>query len=178
VQVALCRDVCVCVCLHACACVCACVCVCVYVCICLCHVWECACARKIGNGKTPSLFPLQVCRSECIICLETFVWSSASFSAAFFKARSTRRCRGSRMCWVNTLISSSPPPPLTLMTDEGIQGYFKEEEFIGIQLYYKSIEGFGKPRHLTCFFPSLRKFRITLYRKFARLCAEIQTIFL
>jgi hypothetical protein len=26
------------------------------------------------------------------------------------------------MCWVNTLISSSPPPPLTLMT-EGIQGY-------------------------------------------------------
>ncbi len=76
------------------------------------------------------------------------------------------------MCWVNTLISTSPPPPLTLMTDEGIQGY------IGIQLYYKSIEGFGKPRHLTCFFPSHRKFRITLYRKFARLCAEIQTIFL
>jgi len=75
------------------------------------------------------------------------------------------------MCWVNTLISTSPPPPLTLMTDEGIQGY------IGIQLYYKSIEGFGKPRHLTCFFPSHRKFHITIYRKFARLCAEIRTIF-
>ncbi len=43
--------------------------------------------------------------------------------AAFFKARSTRRCRGSRMCWVNNLTSSPPPPPLTLMTDVGIHGY-------------------------------------------------------
>jgi len=74
---------------------------------------------------------------------------------------------------LDKLVSSSSSD-----SHEGIQGYFKEEEFIGIQLYYKSIEGFGKPRHLTCFFPSLRKFRITLYRKFARLCAEIQTIFL
>ena len=32
-------------------------------------------------------------------------------------------CVAASLAWVNTLISSSPAPPLTLMTDEGVQGY-------------------------------------------------------
>ncbi len=48
-------------------------------------------------------------------------------------------CVAASLAWVNTLISSSPAPPLTLMTDEGVQGYISRRRSLLVFNYTISL---------------------------------------